>query len=210
MRTHLSYANVMATIAVFIALGGSSYAAVTLSKNSVRAKHIKNGEVKRADLGRNAVDSSKVKDGSLRAQDFGAAQLPAGPQGRPGPQGAAGAPGSGGAKGDKGDPGDPATRLWAAVEGGMIPVILRGHGATAVERLGGGQYRVTFDRDIRGCAWLASPGDPSVEGGWGAQPPTTARASFFGGDARAQQVVVETWNVGGANENHGFFLAVFC
>ena len=31
IRRHLSYANVMATLAVFIALGGSSYAAYTIS-----------------------------------------------------------------------------------------------------------------------------------------------------------------------------------
>ena len=31
IRPHLSYANVMSTVAVFVALGGSSYAAVTLN-----------------------------------------------------------------------------------------------------------------------------------------------------------------------------------
>ena len=31
IRSRLSYANVMSTLAVFIALGGSSYAAVTLN-----------------------------------------------------------------------------------------------------------------------------------------------------------------------------------
>ena len=30
LRSHLSYANVMATVAVFIALGGTSYAAITI------------------------------------------------------------------------------------------------------------------------------------------------------------------------------------
>jgi hypothetical protein len=40
VKDGLSYANVMATVAVFIALGGSSYAAVNLKKNSVRATNI--------------------------------------------------------------------------------------------------------------------------------------------------------------------------
>lgn len=91
MRTHLSYANVMATIALFIALGGSSYAAVQLTKDSVRSKHIKNGQVKSADLGKNVVNSAKVADGSLLRGDFAAGHLPAGPLG---------------ARGDKGDKGD--------------------------------------------------------------------------------------------------------
>src|SRR5919106_6799912 len=37
VREHLSYANVMATIAVFIALGGSAYA---LTRGEVKTKHI--------------------------------------------------------------------------------------------------------------------------------------------------------------------------
>ena len=46
----------MSTIAAFIALGGVSYAAISLPKNSVAGKHIKKG----------AVASSDVKDGSLQ------------------------------------------------------------------------------------------------------------------------------------------------
>jgi hypothetical protein len=82
-----SYANVVATLALFIALGGSSYAAIKLAKNSVRSSHIKNAQVKRADLARNAVNSTKVADGSLLGEDFRAGQLPAGPQGPAGPKG---------------------------------------------------------------------------------------------------------------------------
>ncbi len=74
-------ANLIAYLALFIALGGTSYAAVKLPKNSVGAKQIK----------KNAVTSSKVKNGSLRAKDFPTGELPAGPAG---------------AKGDKGDKGD--------------------------------------------------------------------------------------------------------
>jgi hypothetical protein len=73
----LSYANVMATIAVFIALGGASYAAFNLPKNSVGTKQLK----------ANAVVSSKVKDNSLKRADFEAGQLPLGPVGPQGPPG---------------------------------------------------------------------------------------------------------------------------
>jgi hypothetical protein len=45
MRGRLSFANVMSVIAVFIALGGASYAAVKLPKNSVGTKQIKNRAV---------------------------------------------------------------------------------------------------------------------------------------------------------------------
>src|SRR3954470_4662154 len=40
LRRRLSYANVMSTLAVFIALGGSSYAAVTISGSSIKNRSI--------------------------------------------------------------------------------------------------------------------------------------------------------------------------
>jgi hypothetical protein len=92
----------MATVAVFVALGGSGYAAVTLSKNSVGSSQIKSGAVKNADLAKNAVTSNKVKDGSLLSADFKPGQLVAGAPGATGPQGPKGDPGAAGAKGDTG------------------------------------------------------------------------------------------------------------
>src|SRR4051812_16182099 len=55
IRSRLTFANVVSVLALFIALGGSSYAAVTLRKNSVTSAQIKNGQVKNADLANNAV-----------------------------------------------------------------------------------------------------------------------------------------------------------
>ena len=84
----------VALLALFVSLSGSSYAAVQLSKNSVVSRHIKDGEVKRADLARNAVGAAQVADGSLLTADFKAGQLkagPQGPQGVPGPKGDAAA-----------------------------------------------------------------------------------------------------------------------
>jgi len=95
LRKGLSYANVMATIAVFIALGGSSYAAATLKKNSVHTANIAKGAVTSPKIARNAVTSTKVKDGSLLPQDFKAGALPQGPKGDPGPPGPASGPAGG-------------------------------------------------------------------------------------------------------------------
>jgi hypothetical protein len=46
LRNHLTYANVVSTLCLFILLGGSAFAATRLSRNSVRSVHIKNGQVK--------------------------------------------------------------------------------------------------------------------------------------------------------------------
>jgi hypothetical protein len=87
---HVTYANVVATLALFVALGGSAYAAIKLPANSV-------GTVQLRD---NAVVSSKVANGSLLAADFKAGQLPAGPAGPAGPTGPAGPAGApGGVRG---------------------------------------------------------------------------------------------------------------
>jgi hypothetical protein len=98
---HLSYANVMATLGVFVALGGASYAAVALPVNSVGTKQLKKGAVAPSKIKRNAVSAAKVKNGSLLAADFKPGELSAGPQGPKGD------PGPQGPKGDTGDTGSP-------------------------------------------------------------------------------------------------------
>jgi hypothetical protein len=77
LRKRLTYANVTATLAVFMVLGGGAYAATQLPRNSVGSRQLRS----------NAVSSSKVKDRSLLARDFKAGQLPRGATGQPGQPG---------------------------------------------------------------------------------------------------------------------------
>ena len=103
--------NGIAYVALFVALGGTSYAAASLPKNSVGSRQLKSS----------SVNSRVVKDKSLKVQDFARGVLqsgphgPQGPQGIPGAQGLQGIPGAqglqgekgeSGGKGDKGDTGD--------------------------------------------------------------------------------------------------------
>ncbi|MGH2939115.1 MAG: hypothetical protein ACRDPE_13455 [Solirubrobacterales bacterium] len=60
LRRKLTYANAMATVAVFIALGGASYAAVKLPKNSVGTRQIKNNAVTGAKIRNRAVSGQKI------------------------------------------------------------------------------------------------------------------------------------------------------
>jgi hypothetical protein len=60
IRKHLSYANVMATLAVFIAMGGGALAALRVPANSVGTRQLKRG----------AVTGIKVRDGSLTGADI--------------------------------------------------------------------------------------------------------------------------------------------
>lgn len=100
------YANVVATMALFVALGGTSYAAIVLPANSVGTREIKRNAVTGSDIKREAVTTDKVKDGSLTGKDFKAGELPTGAPGATGATGATGPAGPAGAKGDTGAKGD--------------------------------------------------------------------------------------------------------
>jgi hypothetical protein len=60
LRRRLTYANVMATLAVFIALGGSSYAALT-----VTGRDVKNGSLTFRDLRRESLGGNRIKESRL-------------------------------------------------------------------------------------------------------------------------------------------------
>jgi hypothetical protein len=60
LRRHLTYANVMATLAVFIALGGSSYAAFSIS-----GSNIKNRSIPAKKLKRNSVTGREIRESRL-------------------------------------------------------------------------------------------------------------------------------------------------
>ncbi len=84
MRIRLTYANVMATLAVFLVLGGGAYAATSLPKNSVGSQQLKAGAITPPKL------SGAVKKSI--GSGVGLAGLP----GQPGPKGDPGSSASAG------------------------------------------------------------------------------------------------------------------
>ena len=101
LRARATFSNVVSALALFIALGGTAYAAVT-----VTGKNVKNGSLTGADVKNNSLTGSDVK--GLGPADFTAGVLPAGaqgPAGAKGDTGAAGANGTNGADGADGAPG---------------------------------------------------------------------------------------------------------
>lgn len=74
MTDRLSYANVIATLALFVALGGSSYAALSvgskqIANNSVRSKDLRNNDVRGRDIRKSTVRASDVRNGALQGKD---------------------------------------------------------------------------------------------------------------------------------------------
>lgn len=126
IRSRLSYANVVATLALFLALGGGAYAAVKLPANSVGTRQIKP----------NAIRSADVRDSSLLAKDFRGGELPAGARGAQGPAGARGLAGPQGPQGPGCPAADPACRGPQGLPGtngqnGATNLVVRTGSATA-------------------------------------------------------------------------------
>ena len=70
LRARLTFANVTSAVALFIALGGVSYAAINLPNNSVGSGEIKNNAVGSGEIKTNAVGSLEQQDGSVGAAEI--------------------------------------------------------------------------------------------------------------------------------------------
>jgi hypothetical protein len=79
--SRLTYANVVATIALFAALGGGAYAATQLPKNSVGTRQLKNDAVTPEKLSTRAKASLTGPQGPQGPQGDGGERGPAGPSG---------------------------------------------------------------------------------------------------------------------------------
>jgi hypothetical protein len=185
MRQHLSYANVMATAAVFIALGGTSYAAI-----KVTGKNVKNGSLTGADIKNNTLGGSDIRadaikgddvaNGSLLQQDFAAGQLPAGGQGPKGDTGATGRQGDQGPKGDQGIQGVPGTLGNVVIRDILVAVPANGSAFNTVgcepgEIVVGGMARplvdntaptITVSRPTLNTETTTSPSSGTAMGAW--------------------------------------------
>ena len=81
MKQHLRYGNVMSTLALFVALGGTSYAAVEITGRDVKngsltGADVKNRSLTGVDVKNRSLTGSDVKDGALSARDLRQGTLP--------------------------------------------------------------------------------------------------------------------------------------
>jgi hypothetical protein len=152
-RSHRpSHATVVAYLALFVALGGSSYAALKVTGRNVpkdaltgadiknlTGKDVRNNSLTGADV--KNLGSADVANGKLLAEDFASGQLPTGPQG---------------------PAGTPATKLFAYVAFNSPSAYTLGYGSgvVGVSRGGVGTVDVRFDRSVHGCATHVTPGVP--------------------------------------------------
>ena len=90
LRAHLA-GNLVAYVALFVALGGSSYAAVKVNggqivNNTVASADLRNNSVRSKDIHNRTIQGADVALRTLRGTNFAAGQLPRGEQGLPAPE----------------------------------------------------------------------------------------------------------------------------
>jgi hypothetical protein len=184
IKERLTYANVMATLAMFVALGGSSYAAANLPRNSVGASELKANSVGAAEIRRKAVRSSEISDRSIRLRDISksarnALHGEAGPAGPPGPTFSATIDSSG-----------------VRANGNAI-----GSSSDAF-----GTRLITFGRSVATC--VPSVSIANVPGGTNPTPPAAAQARAE--TTSDGQVLVRMFDPAGNPQTYGFNLIVAC
>jgi hypothetical protein len=180
---------VVATLALLIALGGTSYAAIAIPPHSITAR--------------------QIKPHSLLALDFKSGQLPRGAQGPAGPAGPAGPQGPAGPAGT----GSGVALKWAVVraDGGIVS---QSGGITLAAKPGTGQYILNFGSSVSGKPILATSasagGDTVTRGATSASPcgGGSDGVTCTGADVNTN-VLVSTRDATGAAQDHAFVVAVF-
>ena len=181
LRHRPSPALVIALIALFVSLGGVSYAVVQIG-----TRNIKNG----------AVTSRKIRNGTIRSRDVRKHAL--GPHAIATSKlhvaGASVANTAGTAEG---------LNHFAVVSGGGA--VVRGRGVAFIPaKIGKGRYQVIFNRDVRGCEYQATTGLTA------AGTPGTGYASVGSRAGAPNGVFVSTFDKMGATADRAFHLLVVC
>ena len=189
----MSFSNVVSLLALSIALGGTSYAAL-----KVTGRDVVNSSLTGRDVRNNTLRGSDIRNGSLGVRDFARGRLPAGPRGPAGPPGPAGAP---------------ATRLWANFlaigELNDKPEAASAPGITAT-RSAVGEYSVNFPRSVQECGVQLTAGNPAWPEGEVQSTSGYFAAIGRGSPLTPERVDVDVHSYDGKPADWPFSIAVFC
>jgi hypothetical protein len=209
VRRRLSFANVTSTLALFVALGGTSYAAITLPANSVGKTQIRTSGVGQSEVAPEAVGMSELRSNAVRSPEIitngvGASEV------RPSAIDSDELRDKGIEAGDLSDAarttlGDIAGVTFRA--GSTAAGAAAGGNAKSVTRTALGQYTVELTKDVSACQYSATlagvktgttieaPGD-----GFATAAPSTENT----------KVLVKTFGTAGAAIDSPFHLLVAC
>ncbi|HET6547280.1 MAG TPA: hypothetical protein VFG79_02405 [Solirubrobacter sp.] len=218
-RRRLTFANVASVTALFVALGGTSYAAVTLPRDSVGSEQIKYHGIANTDIEPNAVRAWQIRKDAvgrseIRPQAVRAWEI------APDAVGPSEIRDKAVSSDELADGGIEAADLSAAAKASLSQTIDRaavtkagaaaGGNATSVVAGGtAGTYIVTFARDVSACQYTATPA--VVKNGTSTDTPDAAATTAVAPGAANTQVVVTTYKPGVAEPTQEpFNLLVAC
>lgn len=179
------YASVTATLALVVALGGTSYAAISIPKNSVGSPQIKKDAVKSADVKNDGLKGKDIKESTL-------AKVPA----------ATNADQLGG-KTLRG------LSQWVHVETDG-DIVAQSGGITVTNLAAAGRYRVVFPSDVSGCGLNANVSAASPQSDLGTFDPGMAMVVRSSTGPNDVQVGTADVAAGGTYEDKPFILTVQC
>jgi hypothetical protein len=180
LRRRLTFANVTSCAALFIALGGTSYAAISVGSAQIRTGAVGKSEIRtgavgkseirssavgkseiasnavgKSEIARDAIDTIELKDGGIDVADLSAATRSA----------------------------LTLSRVSVAKSGAAV-----GGSAKSVSHASGsGVYTVEFDRDVSACTPAATLA--AVKNGATVEQPTEGHVAVAPGDANTRVVV---------------------
>jgi hypothetical protein len=175
-----SPAMVVACVALFVSLGGVSYAVATIGSDDIINGSIRNRDFKDGTLRGNEAKPDGFGPNAIKEQSLDATKLKTVPSALL-------------AEG--------VTRQAVIADTGAA---VRSRGVASSAQTGTGQYQVVFDRDVRQCVYSATLGDESASGPGTGQIAVTSAASNVNG------VRVVTRNSDGTSVNRSFHLIVSC
>ena len=175
-----SPAMVVACVALFVSLGGVSYAVATIDSSDIVNGSIRNRDFKDGTLRGQEAKPDGFGGGAIKEQSLDASKLDQ-------------VPAAAVADGITHD---------AVVSN--VGALVRGRGVTSSSQTGTGQYAVIFDRDVHLCAYFATLGDESAAG------PGTGQIAVTSVAANVNGVRVVTRGSDGTPANRSFHLLVSC
>jgi hypothetical protein len=186
VKPRLSFANVTSMLALFIALGGTSYAAATLSNNSVNKSHLRTNSVGKSEIRSRAVGQSEVGANAIGASELRTSAV-----------------GSNDVKDETLGVNDlqPAARTALADLNGVTfrasasaaGARTAGNVASIAHTAGSGTYTVETGRDVSTCQYSADVS--GVKNGAAIEEPVDPGHATASPSATATQVIVRTYDV---------------
>lgn len=160
--------NAVGYVALFAALGGTSYAAASLPAGSVRTPQLADKAVTHAKLAGSSVGENNLVRRSLTAADFKPGALSNALVGLKGSNGRSGAKGVGGARGQAGPAGPPGLN-------GSASIATKAHGGGTVVA----PHGASTDVPLSGASWTQAAGDLDlITGSVDIGVPATCTGSF--------------------------------